>query len=589
MKTRKWCDQNGVFKWCEQKKIPCSKNSDTKELLLQKVRMWQEALANGEVEPLEKPKRAPRNRRNKEKEGKKEAASKSEEPKDEDEDTDGKKRGGRTRGGARRNNRRDEGEPDGGGKRRGSQQGTAKVEEPKASPKPPPAALRLDDQVGLQEIAGGLRVASEGGMVVVESTETCEDDSGFTTEMKKKDKKDAQKEARAQQEKEDRAMRRRQEKENQKARQEAERTKKAAADKASAAAKAEEAKSASPASNLPQPMPQSIIQDMATPAPVAGAAPAKPAWGGQGQNKNETHNFHQIMVEEKIFKKAPSFNVENAQNFEVPAPHPPNVNSASGAIGGERKMTSDVPAADPWGNPNTAPAPPASFSQASFGGGAFSQSSFGVDPLHTGPFQTLTSSQGVAQFTALPSFSQGHYGNAFSAGASGLVGWGGSSDGAFSAGGGAQLPAEALPPSGSSGWSPQPNQKPVGPGNKNEGANGANAKPNAGGEKTKRNSRGGKGRGGKGRDGGGKGKGGSGGKGQDSKDGDGGKADQQGRNNSRGGRQNRRGGKADGGKGGHKSGDASASAPTVDAVVPNKSRRGGGGRNAKKSTAKAPE
>merc|ERR1719253_1173310 len=258
-------------------------------------------------------------------------------------------------------------------------------------------------------------------------------------------------------------------------------------------------------------------------------------------------------------------------------------------------MPADVPAADPWGN--TATAPPVSFPQAAFGGGAFSQSSFGVDPqLHTGPFQTLAQTQGVAppaaQFTALPSFSaSGHYGNAFSAGASGLGGWGGS-DGAFSAGGAQnQLPAEALSTGGHppSGWSPQPNQKTVGPNNKSDGANGSapNAKPNAGGEKNKRNSRGGKGRGGKGRDGF-KGKGA--GKGQDSKDGDSGKADQ-GRNNNRGGRQNRRGGKADGGKGGnsHKSGNALASAPTVDAVVPNKSRRGGGGRNAKKSTAKAPE
>jgi len=599
MKIRKWCEHNGVFKWCEQKKIPGSKNSDNKELLLDKVRMWQEALAKGEVEPAEKSKRARGGgRQRKERDGKRDGAGRSEDPKDED---DGKKRGNRERGGARRNNRRDD-ETDGKGKRRGSVD--AKSEEPKAAPKPPPAALLLDNQMGLQEIAGGLRVASEGGMVVVESNETCEDDSGFTTEIKKKDKKDARKEANAQQDREDKARRRTEEKENRKARQEAERTKKAAAsaaaaaEKASAAAKAEEAKSAPPAPNLPQPMAQSIMQDLAGAAPVAGAAPAKPAWGGKGSNKTESSNFHDIMLEAK-FKKAPPtarlVQPDSPQNFEVPAPHPPNVaNSASGAIGGERKMPADVPAADPWGN--TATAPPASFPQAAFGGGAFSQSPFGVDPqLHTGPFQTLTQTQGVAppaaQFTALPSFSaSGHYGNAFSAGASGLGGWGGS-DGAFSAGGAQnQLPAEALSTGHHpSGWSPQPNQKAVGPNNKSDGANGSapNAKPNAGGEKNKRNSRGGKGRGGKGRDGG-KGKGA--GKGQDSKDGDSGKADQ-GRNNNRGGRQNRRGGKADGGKGGnsHKSGDASASAPTVDAVVPNKSRRGGGGRNAKKSTAKAPE
>jgi len=596
MKIRKWCEHNGVFKWCEQKKIPGSKNSDNKELLLDKVRMWQEALAKGEVEPAEKSKRARGSRQRKERDGKKDGAGRSEDPKDEDADDDGKKRGNRARGGARRNRRDDE--TDGKGKRRGSVD--AKSEEPKTPPKPPSAALPLDNQMGLQEIAGGLRVASEGGMVVVESNETCEDDSGFTTEIKKKDKKDARKEANAQQDREVKARRRTEEKENRKARQEAERTKKAAAaaaEKASAAAKAEEAKSAPPAPNLPQPMAQSIMQDLAGAAPVAGAVPAKPAWGGKGSNKTESSNFHDIMLEAK-FKQAPPtarlVQPDSPQNFEVPAPHPPNVaNSASGAIGGERKMPADVPAADPWGN--TATPPPASFPQAAFGGGAFSQSPFSVDPqLHTGPFQTLTQTQGVAppaaQFTALPSFSaSGHYGNAFSAGASGLGGWGGS-DGAFSAGGAQnQLPAEALSTGGHhpSGWSPQPNQKTVGPNNKSDGANGSapNAKPNGGGEKNKRNSRGGKGRGGKGRDGG-KGKGA--GKGQDSKDGDSGKADQ-GRNNNRGGRQNRRGGKADGGKGGnsHKSGDASASAPTVDAVVPNKSRRGG--RNAKKSTAKAPE
>jgi len=592
MKTRKWCEQHGVFKWCESKKIPCSKNSDSKELLLEKVAMWQKALANGEVEPSQKPKRARGSRQRKEKEG----SGKSEDPKDEDGDNeDSKKRGGRTRGGAGRGrNRRDEaGEADSKGKRRNSAD-DAKAE-PKA-PKPPPAGLSLDDQVGLQEIAGGLRVASEGGMVVVDSNETCEDDSGFTTEVNKKGKKDAQKEARAQQEKEDRARRRREEKEHQKARQESERQKKlaaAAAEKANAAAKAA-AQSAAPAQNLPQPIGESAprahsIQDLAVAggANIAGAAPAKPAWGGQGQNKTAVKgkgapNFHDIMLEERYQAKAPpTFPVQpnSPQNFEVPAPHPPH-GANTGAVGAERKIPSDVQAADPWANPAPAPAPGVSVGSSAFplGSGAFTQSTFGsFDRPFDSHGTTLTPSQGVAQFTALPSFgafgASNHYNNAFSAAPTGLGGWGSANDSLSQQ----QLPTEA-PSNHPSGWSPAPNQKPVGP-NKSEGANSAsNAKSSNGGDKHKRNSRGGKGRGSS--KGSGKGKGG---KGQDAKDGDAGKSDHS-RNNNRGGRQNRRGGKADGGKGGNsnKTGDASASASTstVDAVVPNKSRRGGG-RNAK--------
>lgn len=584
MKTRKWCEQHGVFKWCESKKIPCSKNSDSKELLLEKVAMWHQALANGEVEPSQKPKRARGSRQRKEKEG----SGKSEDAKDEDGDNeDSKKRGSRTRGGAGRgrNRREDAGETDSKGKRRNS------VDDAKAeskAPKPPPAGLLLDDQMGLQEIAGGLRVASEGGMVVVDSNETCEDDSGFTTEVRKKEKKDAQKEARALQEKEERARRRREEKEQQKARQESERLKKAAAaaEQASAAAKAA-AQSSAPAQNLPQPIGESAprahsIQDLAVAggANVAGAAPAKPAWGGQGQNKTAVQgkgapNFHDIMLEERFQAKAPpTFPVQpnSPQNFEVPAPHPPH-GANTGAVGAERKIPSEVQAADPWANPAPAPAPGVSVGSSAFplGSGAFTQSTFGsFDRPFDSHGTTLTPSQGVAQFTALPSFgASNHYNNAFSAAPTGLGGWGSANDSLSQQ----QLPTEA-PSNHPSGWSPTPNQKPVGP-NKSEGTNSASgAKSSNGGDKHKRTSRGGKGRGSS--KGSGKGKGG---KVQDAKDGDAGKSDHS-RNNNRGGRQNRRGGKVDGGKGGNsnKAGDASASASTstVDAVVPNKSRRGGG-------------
>merc|ERR1712196_54369 len=182
----------------------------------------------------------------------------------------------------------------------GDEKADTKKEEPKGEAKPdePSKGLTLEDtQGGLQDIHGGLRVGSDGGYAVVEARETVEDDSGFTTEVGKKEKKEKAKAEAAEQEKA-------RKKEAAKARQQEKEAKARADAKAKAEAKTgSEVKPSSPKDPVGIP---SFIPE--------AAADAKPAWTKQAEQP--APSFNTVMIEQKF---------DMNRGFDVPAPTQPGV------------------------------------------------------------------------------------------------------------------------------------------------------------------------------------------------------------------------------------------------------------------------
>lgn len=539
--------------------------------LLNKYKLWAQAKDKGEITTGDKPNKRTRQTREKsERNRKKDELSKKDETGASAEDADdGKKK--RTAKGERKNRRESP----------KTSEATPKSEEKpdvKTESKP---GLTLDDQMGLQDIGVGLRVGADGGYAVVDSHETVEDDSGFTTVVGEKEKKAQLREEAQQKEKVARKQRA----------QEAKTKEKEAKAKAKAEAKTSstEKKTAalpeypSPISTQDAPLPQP--QDPAAQSPAA--APAKPAWGGSKPASNEKANFTSIMLDQKFKQTFP----EQRIAFEAPAPkdplHPAPTGSAP--VGAGRKFPGSASSDhDIWAN-NSAPpvASSAPFSTIPFdtgvGGGGFGSNFNGAAPgapgsqAYAGSFENLrmhTLTPQIAQFTALPSFAgSDRYNHAFSAAPGGdLDGWGSTVADPTPQQFGQQNGQAEVPVAG---WS---DQKAVG------SRSDPNAKPNSGkgsGDKFNKKSRGGKGRG--------KGKGGKDNvsaapkaKENASAKPDSGKG--------KGSRQNR-GGKNQASNTGGKQPVAKqpvakpaadkASAP-VDAVIPAKSGIRRGGRNAKK-------
>eukprot|EP00656_Telonema_subtile_P042847 TRINITY_DN487_c0_g1_i3.p1 TRINITY_DN487_c0_g1~~TRINITY_DN487_c0_g1_i3.p1 ORF type:complete len:1165 (-),score=258.69 TRINITY_DN487_c0_g1_i3:238-3732(-) len=414
-KLRKYCDQNGIKSWCEEQNIPIKMHD--KDDLLSKYKLWAQAKAKGEIVDGEKAKRTRTTRRGK----KDESGQKEEGSNADDVDEDGKKR--RNVRGARKP-RKDESL-----KSNPKDEKSLKGDDSKAEPKPESSkpGLVLDEQMGLQDIACGLRVGPDGGYAVVDSHEIVEDDSGFTTEVNKKEKKAQLREEALQKEK---LARRERIKEAAKATKEAK-----------AKAKADAAKSTdASAESKPPPVapvyPTPISAEAPLPHPnqeasQKAAGPTKQAWGKA--TASEKTNFTSIMLDQKFKQTFP-------EHFEAPVPKEPVTAPAGSApVGAERTFSGSDH--DIWANSSAAPvASSAPFNAIPFdtgvGGSGFAAGNFnsggpaGAQPYRGGfmndglMMHTLTPQ--IAQFTALPSFAASNrYNHAFSA-APGGDGWGGS-------------------------------------------------------------------------------------------------------------------------------------------------------------------
>jgi len=460
-KLRKYCEGNGLKKWCESQNITVKMND--KDDLLAKHKLWAQARDKGEI-PAKEPKKTRRGGGNK-----KENEKKKNEDAAPAEDTTTKDKSGRKERGGRKNRKE---EPTTKPAKPKDEKAETKKEEPKAEPKPdePAKGLTLDDTRGLQDIHGGLKVGSDGGFAVVEAHEMVEDDSGFTTEVGKKEKKEKAKAEAAEQEKARR-------KEAAKAKQQEKEAKARAEAKAKADAKNDaDVKSSAP--NAPTSPQDPMAIPSFIPESARAAADAKPAWTKPSEPLNAP-NFNTVMIEQK-------FDIN--RGFGVPAPGPHPGGSARAAPGAERSK----PSADPWSNPSAVPV--GGFGNQStipfdngFGNG-FANSGFNSGlGLHT-----LNS--GNAQFTALPTFNQGLFGNAFAA-TSVDAGWGAPSTSAPPFTPGKELdPTAPTVANPNAEWSGA-NQKPVG--NPVAGANTNGKADGKGGDKQNRKSRGGKGRTGK--------------------------------------------------------------------------------------------
>jgi hypothetical protein len=534
-----------------------------KEDLLAKYKLWAFAREKGEITNQDKPKRTRASRGSQGKKDDKKTDDKDNAAGASPEDGDDEKKHRTSRGG--RKNRKEDSS-------RHSPKEDPKLEErPEGKVEPSKSGPLLDEQMGLQDIACGLKVGPDGGYAVVESHETVEDDSGFTTEVGKKEKKAQMREEAQQKEK---AARRQRLKEAAKAKQQDKEKAKADATKSKSEAKPTPEGSGASSGGSPQgnlaTFPAPIASEFRGPAIQdlgAQPGPAKQAWGPKPA-ENEKTDFTSIMLDQKYKQTFP----EQRMPFEVPAPKDP-VPGGSAPVGAERlerKLSGS--AHDIWANNSTTPSG-AGFNTNPFDPGVGSAGFSG--PNFNGGLITLTPA--TAQFTALPSFASNAFTNTFSAAPGVSDGWGNSE----TVPGPSPFVQQQLGPTDSSavnpaGWA---SQKPVGASRNDTATNGraSSGKGGAPGEKQNRKSRGGKGRGGKDN------KGGKDNGTSKNKDGNPAKADQgQQAKATRGGRQNRR--PPNGGKSGAKSGTGSADKPIapVDAVIPAKSGNRRGGRHAKK-------